>query len=887
MDKNDFSLSEYYKNIFWNSPVPKLIISVEAPDYKILDANGAYLSATNSKREDIVGKSVFAAFPGNPSDLQSKNIERTIYSFEQAIKTKERHTMSNYRYDIPIPDSTDFEERYWTTTNIPVMDEAGEVAFLIHCPQNVTEINKMAERERQGIEALKREREQLLSTFMQAPVAIGIFTGPDYVVDLINPAMCELYGKTMDEFMGKPIFDVLSDAKGKGFEELLDKVRLTGEPFRGDGVLVPLVRNNVLEDVYVDFVYEPFKDQQGNITGVISVATEITARVKANIKVEEAEQRARLAVEAVGSGTFDLDWETGELVTSQRFAEIFGFDHPVPRADYINNFHPDDLQIRKKGLSEVLKTGVLQYETRILRPDKSIHWIRVDGKLFYDKNNKPSRIIGILNDITEQRKAAEEQRKLITLVNNSVELMSILELDGTNSYINEAGRDLLGIDKDTDVRKIEIAKLHDPADYVLVEKEVLPSIMEKGEWAGVMNVKNYSTQEVFPVFNSATRIDDPVSGKPIAVGAVMRDMRPELKAKQALAESEAFLRTITTATPTGLWMCDEEGNITYVNQTWIDWTGVPFEDHLGAGWLQVILEEDRDKVVKKFGLCIQERITGEAEFRMKKTDGLIHWYMATGKPQFKDGVFSGYIGACVDITEQKQVQIQKDNFIATASHELKTPVTSIKAYSQILGMIMNEKGSEREATMVAKMDAQLDRLIVLINDLLDVTKINAGKLPFNEVEFEINAMVEEWAEDLQRTSSSHRIVVSSEGKGMVVGDKERIGQVLTNFITNAIKYSPQSDQINIHTAIKDGEAIVGVEDFGIGITPDHQAKIFEQFYRISDDMQHTYPGLGLGLYISSEIIKRQGGRIWVESLPGKGSRFYFSLPVVKKSGENG
>jgi PAS domain S-box-containing protein len=883
MDKNGFVLSEKnYKEIFHNSPVAKLILSVTAPGYNILDANDAYLSATNSKREDIVGKSVFAAFPGNPSDSESKNIERTVYSFEQAIKTKKRHTMSNYRYDIPIAGTTDFEERYWTTTNIPVLDDNGEAAFLIHCPENVTEINKLAERERLGIEALKMQRAQLLSTFMQAPVAIAIFTGADYVVELINPPMCELYGKTMDELMGKPIFEVLTDAKGKGFEELLDNVRLTGVSFRGDSMPLPIMRNHILEDVYFDFVYEPFKDEHGNITGVIAVATEITARVKANIKVHEAEERARLAVEAVGSGTFDLDWETGELVASQRFAEIFGFDHPVPRSYYVDTFHPDDIMIRTMAHNEVLKTGSLQYEARIYWPDKSLHWIRVDGKLFYDTNHKPSRIIGIVHDITEQRKAAEEQKKLITLVNNSVDLMSILELDGTNSYINEAGKKLLGIDKNADIRKIKISKLHDPADYVMVEKEVIPSVMEKGKWAGVMKVKNYSTNEVFPVYNSTTRIDDPVSGKPIAIGAVMRDMRPELQAKEALEESEGFLRTITTATPTGLWMSDEEGNITYVNQTWIDWTGIPFEKHLGSDWMNVILEQDLKQVIEKFKASMQARISGEAEFRMKKSDGNIHWYMATGKPQFKDGVFSGYIGACVDITEQKQVQIQKDNFIAIASHELKTPVTSIKAYSQVLEMIMNEKGNKHEAAMVTKMDSQLNRLIDLINDLLDVTKINAGKLQFNDVEFEINAMVEEWIEDLQRTSSSHRIVVFSDGKGIVLADKERIGQVLTNFITNAIKYSPNNNKIKVHTTVKDGEAIVGVEDFGIGITQDNQAKVFEQFYRVNGDMQHTFPGLGIGLYISSEIIKREGGKIWVESVPGKGSHFFFSLPLITK-----
>ena len=113
---------------------------------------------------------------------------------------------------------------------------------------------------------------------MQAPVGIGIFKGPDFVVELINPPLCMLYGKPMEEVLGKPVFDVLTDAKGLGFEELLDKVRLTGEPFKGESIQVPIKRNNQLENVYIDFVYEPFRDYNGSITGVIVVATKLLPR---------------------------------------------------------------------------------------------------------------------------------------------------------------------------------------------------------------------------------------------------------------------------------------------------------------------------------------------------------------------------------------------------------------------------------------------------------------------------------------------------------------------------------------------------------------------------------------------------------------------------------
>src|ERR1700761_6074847 len=372
-----------YQDIFNNISATILVMSIDAPSYTILDANDAYLKATNSTREALVGKSVFAAFPANPTDEVSKNIERTIFSFEQAINTKRPHTMSNYRYDIPIPGTDEFEERYWTTTNTPILDANGEVQYFIHSPINVTELNKLAQKEKAGVEALKNQRKQLYSTFMQAPVGIAIFRGPEYIVDLINPSLCELYGQTVENMMGKPIFEVLHHASGLGFEELLDNVRLTGQPFKGQGLAAPLMRNGVQETVYLNFVYEPFREDDGSISGVIAIAIEVTEQVHAKQLIEEAEERARLAADAVGLGTFDLNLQTGEMITSKSFANIFGFDEPVPRREYINVFHPDDIEIRNNAHKAAIDDGKLLYEARVIWPDKSIHWTRIEGKVYY------------------------------------------------------------------------------------------------------------------------------------------------------------------------------------------------------------------------------------------------------------------------------------------------------------------------------------------------------------------------------------------------------------------------------------------------------------------------------------------------------------------------
>jgi signal transduction histidine kinase len=192
---------------------------------------------------------------------------------------------------------------------------------------------------------------------------------------------------------------------------------------------------------------------------------------------------------------------------------------------------------------------------------------------------------------------------------------------------------------------------------------------------------------------------------------------------------------------------------------------------------------------------------------------------------------------------------------------------------------MIQQGNIKEAGMMKRMDIQINRLTSLIGDLLDVTKINSGKLQFNDQDFEFVDFVKHLLEDIQVTSVKHELIGKLPDVCYVYGDKDRIGQVITNLVTNAIKYSPNADKIIVQSAIKGNEITLCVQDFGIGIPKENIGKVFEQFYRVSGDMQHTFPGLGLGLYISSEIIKREGGRIWVTSQEGKGSIFCFALPV--------
>ena len=259
-----------------------------------------------------------------------------------------------------------------------------------------------------------------------------------------------------------------------------------------------------------------------------------------------------------------------------------------------------------------------------------------------------------------------------------------------------------------------------------------------------------------------------------------------------------------------------------------------------------------------------------------------NWYNFTYKPlRDAEGKVFGVLHAAIDVTRQVQLQHQKDEFLGIASHELKTPVTSIKAYAQVLEKMIRAEGDEKKAGMVRKMDLQLNRLTGLIGDLLDVTKIQAGKITFNAVEFDFDQLIYDMVEEMQHTTSQHHLNATLNSKITVIADRERIGQVVTNFLSNAIKYSVDADSIIVKSYRMGDEIILSVQDYGIGISENLQKFVFDQFYRVSGNQQHTYPGLGLGLYISSEIIKNEGGRIWVESTEGSGSTFYFALKVKK------
>jgi len=305
---------------------------------------------------------------------------------------------------------------------------------------------------------------------------------------------------------------------------------------------------------------------------------------------------------------------------------------------------------------------------------------------------------------------------------------------------------------------------------------------------------------------------------------------------------------------------------------------------VGKHFSRLFTQEDRKADKPKLELeQALETGRGEDENWLVRRDKSQFWASGMSTPlRDKAGNLLGFAKIIRDLSERKELEQQKDDFISMASHELKTPLTSIKLYAQLLHKYLEQIKEEKGLSHLTKIQEQITKQENLIRDLLNVSKIQSGMADYQVQEFNLDSLVKDTAKELEATAPTHIIVVVGKTSHKVRAIKEHIGQVLTNFLTNAIKYSPEAKKINVRLSEDKKSVTVSVEDFGMGIPKEQKKRVFDRFYRSENVKTKSLSGYGLGLYIASQIIKQYKGQIKVESIEGKGSIFSFSLPLVKQ-----
>jgi PAS domain S-box-containing protein/excisionase family DNA binding protein len=377
-----------------------------------------------------------------------------------------------------------------------------------------------------------------------------------------------------------------------------------------------------------------------------------------------------------------------------------------------------------------------------------------------------------------------------------------------------------------------------------------------------------------PSYDAAKKID--------GILCYVNDVTETVLARKRAEENEQRLRALADSVPHLVWSARGDGTIDFFNERVNEYAEIPRDEEGVYDWQAIVHPDDRESAMDNWEYAVRTEKAFEQEIRFRMKDGSYRWHLIRGVATYDaDGRVSRWYGTKTDIEQLKQLDQQKNDFLGVVSHELKTPVTSAKAFAEVLESRAHRAGDEGSALLLGKLGAQMDKLIRLIGDLLDITRLDAGKLSFYEALFSFDELVDAIHEEVQRTTTH---VIEKEGRTgkMVYGDRERLGQVMSNLLTNAIKYSPDAMQVVMSSTATEQEVTFCVQDFGIGIARDKVPHVFERFFRENEGREDTFAGLGLGLYVSAQIIERQGGRMWVDSEKGVGSTFCFRVPLQRE-----
>ena len=373
-----------------------------------------------------------------------------------------------------------------------------------------------------------------------------------------------------------------------------------------------------------------------------------------------------------------------------------------------------------------------------------------------------------------------------------------------------------------------------------------------------------------------------------------------------LTESELRFRTMADTAPVLIWMAGPDMLISYLNKPWQEYTGRKLKQDLGNGWREIIHPDDLERCVKTYEACFKRRQSFSIEYRMRRWDGVYRLVVDRGSPRFSSkDEFLGYIGSCNDIEdikravqrstelEMKNQQLElrrqelvalntaKDEFISIASHQLRTPATGVKQY---VGMLLEGFAgalTEEQRAMLTAAYQSNERQINIVNDLLKVAQIDSGKIKIQKRKTDIRKLIEDIIGE-QRPSFTQRnqllLVNKSRGEQFCRIDERLIRMVVENLIDNAGKYSPVGANVKVIVNHNKNRLIIKVRDMGIGISKQDQTRLFQKFSRLENSHTSSVEGTGLGLYWSKTAVELHGGKIKIDSKPGKGSAFIIDIP---------
>lgn len=693
-----------------------------------------------------------------------------------------------------------------------------------------------------------------------SPYPIYVCSGEDMIVTVANSATLKAWGKD-SSVIGQRFTDVLPELEGQPFMQLLKNVYHTGITYTAKNDRADLAANGTIETFYFDFTYQAMRNAEGRITSVLCFATDVTGLEQARQSEEKNRQILRDIVRQAPVGICIIK---GDPFYVQEVNDTFLKLIKRKRSDFDNQSYwgamPENADIYEPITRNVAITGLPYYATehKILVVQNGVEETIFADFVFEPIKNDNSlndTIIIVATDVTEKVNARKELQRLNDVLVAANEEYAVIneELIATNQELLQTQENLQKLNNELEARVVT------RTNQLAANNEELAAINEE---------LNASNEELQKTQESLHELNNDLEGR-------------VLSRTKDLYESEQRFRSMAEGSEILIAIGDETSNATYFSKAWIDLTGRPMENLLRFGWVDLVHPDDKEGYVNNYLSAFKKQVAFKGEFRILSKEGEYRWLLAKGSPRFRpDGSFAGYISTCVDITEQKQDEQRKNDFIGMVSHELKTPLTSLSAYLQMLQSKARKAEDGFTVGALNKSVNQVRKMTTMINGFLNVSRLESGKIQIDKQRFDMANLVKEIEAETANMISSHHIVFEPVVSVYVYADRDKIGHVMNNFISNAVKYSPQKSTVNVACITINGTAQLSVKDAGIGIKPEDIRNIFDRYYRVKSRQTQTISGFGIGLYLCAEIINRHEGRIWVESEVGKGSTFCFSLPVV-------
>lgn len=669
--------------------------------------------------------------------------------------------------------------------------------------------------------------EELLQILSQSRDAAAVYDSANLNIRFVNDAMLRIWGKGRS-IVGKTFEEALPEIEGQPFPELLKNTWQTGETYTASDTPATLMIDGELKTSFFDFEFKPIVNGDGRTYAILHTASDVSSRMQALKQISEKQLReeqliAELSVttQNVQAANENLTMVNHSLIESNENINRLNERLQESETDFKRMVEQAPVAILVFRGKDLVIDLVNHAMLEILDKDES-----VIGKPLLEglPEIKGAPAVDMLFEVFKTGKSFDGSESPVPMKRNG-------KLE--TRYFNFSYRPLLDQGRIIGVMDVAV----EVTDQVLARKALENTLAEKVTLEQTLRANEQRLQGILDTMAEGVVIVD-ASCKP------------------------------TYANPTAqkIMGINEQGfrNRIYNDEKWhnfrIDGSELPSEEH-------------------PMHLALRTAMAVyDYEIFIVMPSGSKIYISVNAVPLLNEqGEVTGGIATFADVTGRRMVMQQKDDFISVASHELKTPVTSLKASLQLLDRIQDNISPEILSKLLKQANKSLNKLGDLVNSLLNTNRLSQGHFPVNKKLLSLKQLVNDCCQHI-RTAGKHKLILQGDIDLQVVADEHLLDQVFVNLINNAAKYAPNSKEIIIEIKRSGTEAKVSITDFGPGIPKDKLPHLFDRYYQAEYD-RSQFPGLGLGLYICYEIIQRHGGTIGAESEPGHGSTFWFTLPL--------